>query len=123
LHGGVRDFSKIKGRVEVNTTQSRGKNKWQAALRSECLRMLDPSIQLFSEQEPQHLASVCKTMRGTWEYIDSKRKPAPIAQECFDNIGGRIMKTEWQALKSIFDWGGGFKGKKVPPPYRLSVGQ
>jgi hypothetical protein len=122
---GVRDYRQTQGRVEVNengyvTTASRGKNKWHSDFKKQCLRMLDPSIDVFMRQDQRHWGSVCQMMRDTWEYVDKDGKPAPIAQGCLDLLGGRILKQERSSLKQTFIQSEGFKGKKVPTPLGLT---
>jgi hypothetical protein len=108
----VRDYRQIQGRVEVNkngyvTTTSRSKNKWHSKFKKQCLRMLDPSIDVFIRQDQRHWGSVSQIMRDTWEYLDKDEKPSPIAQGCLDLLGGRILKQERSSIRSEQ-----FKGKE-----------
>jgi hypothetical protein len=87
----VKGYSKTCGRVEVNddgnmTTPPRGKNKWHSELKTQCLRMLDPSIDVFLRQDLQHWGSGCQKMRDTWEYVNKDGKPAPISQACLESL-------------------------------------
>jgi hypothetical protein len=97
-----------------------GKNKWHSEFKKKCLRMLDPSIDVFMRQDQRHLGSLCQTMRDTWEYLVKDGKPAPIVQGCLDLLGGRILKQERSSLKQTFIQSEGFKGKKVPTPIGLT---